>query len=144
MHNVTLGSIHTFHVTQLSSKPNATGGPKDNDKENVPLVINYAALCSPEDVVNRNQSLLTRSKLRTLAKKLAREAYFGPNILEKCTVKGIGPYRALPKKELNDLKMYLKHLSVPRIVNTVIEFETEWKNCLESVGQACKSLRTKN
>ena len=107
-------------------------------------MIDYTQLCSPEDVVNRNQSLLMKSKLRTLAKKLAREAYFGPDILEKCTVKGIGRHHALPKKQLHDLKMYLKSLSVPRIVSTAIEFEVEWKNCLESVGQACKSLRTKN
>ena len=107
-------------------------------------MIDYAELCAPEDVVNANQSLLTKSRLRTLAKKLAREAYFGPTILEKCTVKGIGHHQALPKKQLHDLKVYLKSLSVPRIVSTGIEFEVEWKNCLESIGQACKNLRIKN
>ena len=74
--NVTPGSRHTSQTSH-----------DHDDKENDSLpMIDYTQPCSPEDVVNRNQSLLMKSKLRTLAKKLAHLAYFGPDILEKCTV----------------------------------------------------------
>ena len=116
-----------------------------NDKENDPLPpINYKELSMPDDVVNRYSYLCCKSKIKSLAIKLAREAYFGPSIMEKCTIKGIGSHHALPKKELNNMKLYLKNLCVPKIVSTIIEFEVVWKNCLESVGQSCKALRSKN
>ena len=41
MHYDTPGNTH---VTHISSQPSTTGGHKDNNKENVPLVINYAEL----------------------------------------------------------------------------------------------------
>ena len=67
------------NVTPGSSYTSQTG--HDHDDKEKRLTANTC----PEDVVNRNQSLLMKSKLRMLAKKLACEAYFGPDILEKCT-----------------------------------------------------------
>ena len=116
-----------------------------NNKENNPLPpIDFKELCLPDDVVNCYSNLCCKSKIKSLAIKLACEAFFGPKIMERCTVKGICSNHALPKKELNNMKLYLKNLCVPKIVSTVIEFEVIWKNCLESVGQSCKTLRNKN
>ena len=85
--------------------------------------------------------LLAPSKIPTLAVRLSKEAYFGKEIMTRCTVRGTGTYHALPDKELNELKMFLLELCHPRLTGTRVEFENLWKACLESVGQACKGLR---
>ena len=113
------------------------------DKEESPLpAINRSALIKPEEVVEKYPKLLTPSKIPTLAVRLSKEAYFGKQIMGLCTVRGTGIYHALPEKELADLKMFLHGQCHPRFMATRMEFENIWRACVESVGQACKSLRT--
>lgn len=111
-------------------------------KENNPLPeIDYASLISPQEVVEKHPKLLKASKIPTLAVKLAREAYFGPSVMKHCTVRGTSGLHALPEKGLCDLKLFLKKLSLPRFVSNNIDFESIWKSCIESIGQACKNYR---
>ena len=104
--------------------------------------INKFKLSSPEDVVKMHPKLVKLSKIPTLSVKLAKEAYFGKDIMAVCTVRGLGNYHALPETELKELKMYLRRLCIPRLVTNHVEFEQTWKVCTESIGQACKALRT--
>lgn len=112
------------------------------DKENTPLPeIDYMKLIDPQDVVDKNPNLLTKTKLPTLAVRLAKEAYFGPDIMIHCTVRGVGSFHALPRAELDKLKMFLYKLALPRFIDRRIDFEEVWKLCINSIGQACKNYR---
>ena len=76
-----------------------------------------------------------------LAVKLAREAFFGPDIMSQCTTMGQGRFPALPSKEFNDLKQTIFSM-FPKFWSSPVVFEGLWRNCAEAVGQACKRLRT--
>ena len=58
-----------------------------------------------------------------------------------CTVRGAHKFHAPPEKELNSMKSFLMKLCIPQYTPSQIEFEMVWKNCTESIGQACKALR---
>ena len=114
-------------------------------KESNPLPsIDRSKLLYPENVVEKYPQFLVRSKLPTLAVKLCKESYFGKEIMLKCTVKGTGQYHALPEATMKDLKIFMTDLCVPRHTATKLEFEVTWKACIESIGQACKTLRKKH
>ena len=72
--------------------------------------------------------------------KLARESFFGEDVLAQCTVMGFGKLPALPTEELNELKQTLFSL-FPRHWSNPVDFESVWKDCAESLGQLCKRLR---
>ena len=76
-----------------------------------------------------------------LSVKLAREAFFGVELMGKCTVAGQRGFDSLPEAQLYNLKLYLVQL-FPLLNHA--EFEDKWKDCLISIGQACKSIRSKN
>ena len=78
-------------------------------------------------------------KISRLAVKLAKEAYFGPEVMKNCTIKG--KFNALPQEELSELKQFLENLCIPRLCSSKIVFESLWKTCCKSIGQACKQLR---
>ena len=111
-------------------------------KENIPLPpINHDKLFSPQTVADKYPKLLVRSKIPTLAVKLAKEAFFGPEIMSYCTFKGVGSYHALSQAEVKEMKQFLFKLTFPSIVSSRIDFEDVWAKCVESVGQKCKMLR---
>ena len=111
-------------------------------KETHPLPpINKNILINPADVVDKYPYFLKRSKLSRLTVRLAKESFFGEDIMERCTVAGAGPHHALPPTVLTDLKNFMRDLACPHYVNTRASFEIFWKNCLISLGQACKALR---
>ena len=135
-------SIPPTIPTHLSEKANSFLKKLIIDKEESPLpAINRCALLKPEEVVEKYPKLLTPSKIPTLAVRLSKEAYFGKEIMGLCTVRGTGIYHALPEKDLADLKKFLHGQCYPRFTATRMEFENIWRACVESVGQACKSLR---
>ena len=111
----------------------------------VPLpssAIKKSELLQPTTVFQKYPNLLCESKLGTLAVKLAREAFFGDQVLMKCTVAGERDYPALPTEELRQLKHAL-YMHFPQYWQTPQEFEVLWKKCTENIGQACKRLRRK-
>ena len=111
-------------------------------KENTPLPpINRVELISPQMVVNKYPKLCTKSKIPTLAVKLATEAFFGPKVMSYCTFKGVGSCHALPQTEVKSMKEFLLKLTMPGTISSRVEFENVWAKCVESVGQKCKTLR---
>lgn len=114
-----------------------------NKKANPLPEIDKSNMLSPEIVVKKYPKLANLSNIPRLAVKLCRESYFGSEIMKLCTVRGTGQYHALPQNELKELKVFLLELCVPQYVSSRFEFETTWKTCVESIGQACKSLRNK-
>ena len=127
-------SAHKSLIDKIKAEKKAQPLPK----------INKDTLSHPDQIVDKYPQFLCRSKLPTLAVKLCRESYFGPEIMCLCTVRGTGRLHALPEGTLIEMKHFIMGLSVPRFTPTKVEFEAAWKACLESVGQACKSLRQKD
>ena len=103
-------------------------------------VINKSKLVEPEQVLKSHPKLMCVSKLPTLAVKLAKESFFGAEVMSKCTVAGNRDLPGLPTKELDSLKHTLFTL-FPQYWQSPQEFEPLWKSCTEAVGQACKRLR---
>lgn len=98
-------------------------------------------LLPPDDVVSNYIKLKNPSTMARLSVKLAREAFFGVELMGKCTVAGQRGFDSLPEAQLYNLKLYLVQLFP--LLNRA-EFEDKWKDCLISIGQACKSIRSKN
>ena len=62
---------------------------------------------SAENILIAHFKLTVPSKLGTLAVKLARKAFFGPEVMAKCTVQGVRDCPGLPSAELGELKIAL-------------------------------------
>ena len=57
-----------------------------------------------DEVLLLNAKYRVLSKASTLAVKLAKEAFFGDNVLVRCTVAGSREFPGLPHKEMQELK----------------------------------------
>ena len=75
----------------------------------------------------------------SFACKLAREAFFGTDVMRKCTCNGFGDKPGLPWSELLELKETVRQ-QFPRFMGTH-EFEIVWTRCQEAISQSCKRLR---
>ena len=115
----------------------------DNSNSLASTSIKKAKLIPVAQCLDTYSKLQTESKVTVLAVKLAREAFFGPNVMMQCTTMGHGRFPGLPSKELNDLKQTIFSL-FPKYWSSPAIFEGLWRNCAESVGQACKRLRTES
>ena len=103
--------------------------------------INKKKLVPPETVIENNRSLMCPSKVSTLALKLAKESFFGEEIMARCTVAGSRDRPALPTAEKNQLKALVQSF-FPQYWRTPQEFEPIWNGCVNSIGQGCKRLRS--
>lgn len=65
--------------------------------------IDRTKLVPTEVVIDKNQSMICESKVSALALKLARESFFGEDVVVRCTV-GDHELPALPQHELDLLK----------------------------------------
>lgn len=104
--------------------------------------IKKNTLIHSDRVLERYSKMKTESKIGTLAVKLARQSFFGDDIMKCCTVQGIREFPALPSVELGQLKQTLFQL-FPQYWKNPAEFESVWSTCIDCVGQACKRLRSK-
>ena len=114
--------------------------PKKNAKVLPSSAICKDKLSNPAFILSKYPKLCCESKIPTLATKLAREAFFGDNVLACCTVMGCREFSALPIHELTELKQTI-FSQLPQYWSNPIEFEPIWVTCTESIGQACKRLR---
>ena len=78
-----------------------------------------------------------------LAVALTREAFFGKEVMSKCTARGYADNSdkpGLPIAELMELKEEVrKHY--PNYWNNNVAFEEKWNKCLKSVSAACSDIR---
>lgn len=143
-----------IHSTPLLESPQPTQIPPQlpDFSQPKPMPIKKASNALPSSAVNKDKlkpaalviqqhpKLRVEGKAGTLAVKLAREAFFGDDVLAQCTPGGSRELPALPCVELNLLKekmweQFSQYWSNP------VEFETVWSVCFNAVGQACKRLR---
>ena len=97
-------------------------------------------LLSPAEVIGKYPKLLVANKAPTLAMKLAREAYFGEEVMAQCTVMGCRDYPGLPSDELCSLKETIFG-QFPAFWKNPVEFESVWVACVDAIGQTCKCFR---
>ena len=105
--------------------------------------IDKTQLVPAEEVLARNGQFVGKEgKLTTLAIVLARESFFGDDVLKICTPKGHVDKPALPHQELMELKEVLRG-AYPQFWSAPHLFESQWVTCkcLDSIGQACKRVR---
>ena len=88
-----------------------------------------------------NPKLLSKGSIGGLAVKLARECYFGQELMSKCTVFGFKNLPALPKDRLSQLKQKLSSLH-PDLITSPVEFEGYWKKAIDSMNHAMAKQRS--
>ena len=94
-------------------------------------------LQSPEAVTLKYAKFKALNKISTLAVKLAKELYFGIEVLKASTVRGC---RDLPILNQNTLMQFLFQ-QFPQFWHCPAEFEPKWSTCIESINQCCKGIR---
>ena len=99
-----------------------------------------SGLRSIPEVLQKYPELQTDAKMGVLGVKLAREAFFGDDILKRCTPRGWQDLPALPQGQLFALKTTLWN-QFPRYWSCPEAFEKKWVTVQEAVAQACKRLR---
>ena len=75
-----------------------------------------------------------------LALRLAEEAFFGQDVLVRCTPKGARGRPSLPVRELADLKVVLFG-QCPTCWCNVEKFEVVWNSTLDKLGQAKRQTK---
>jgi hypothetical protein len=101
------------------------------------------SLTDPELVIQYYPKLLNIEKISRLAVKLAREAYFGSELMRASTVYGCRNIPGLPKHKVDDLKKFLC-LIFPDLRQNPTILEDKWKQCVHAINHACASLRKAN
>ena len=79
--------------------------------------------------------------MTTLALILARECFFGEDVMIQCTPQGGSDKPGLPYAELMQIKEEIRK-TFPQYWNAPQEIEYLWSKCMGSFGHACKRLRT--
>ena len=102
--------------------------------------VDRKKLTDPTVTLQKYYRLNCPTHAGTLAMKLARESFFGDQVLLQCTVMGNREYPALPMTELAELKQLVFSL-FPQYWGNAVEFETTWKRCTDAIGQACARLK---
>ena len=98
-------------------------------------------LQTPEFVLQKYSKLRSRAKAGLLVVKVAKETFFGEDIMVWCTVNGKRQLPALPLAELNSLKHTLFQ-QFPEFWGNSAEFEDVWAVGVDALNQVCKHLRT--
>ena len=141
-HNMNLGAYHWLLGAPASSRPTAPVRLTISDDHVIKTLpsseIDKAHLKSAMEVIKCNNKLCVPAKVSTLAVKLARDAFYGDDVLSKCTVAGEREFFALPVEELKELKTLVFQQCMGL---TSTEFEAVWKDCVQAIGQACKRAR---
>ena len=114
--------------------------------------IDKSQLKDVQVVADANKHLQNKEKAPTLCQLLARECFFGKNVMKRCTSGGKGSKGSeksatdantfgLPRDEMNALKKtmvdLLKYKECPE------DFEPVWDDCVTAVGSACRRFRNK-
>ena len=102
--------------------------------------INKVDLVATDVLFQHHRNLKGESRAGTLAVKLAREVYFGSQVMSKCTMSGCWDLPGLPTAELGELKQTL-FLQFPEFWKNPVEFEALWSKCVEAINQSCKKIR---
>ena len=119
-------------VLPICPKPNATSFPSSE--------INKEGLQTTDTFFRCHRNLKGESKAGILAVRLAREVYFGTQVMSRCTVSGLHELPGLPIEELSELK-HTVFLQFPQFWQKAVEFEPLWSKCCDAINLSCKKLK---
>ena len=99
-----------------------------------------ASVFATEKVLAKYPHLRGESRMGELAAKLARESFFGKDLMQKSMVMGFKDFPPLPTDSVNTLKQTI--LSVcPHYQCNRQGFEGIWKKCVDAINHACSKLQ---
>ena len=126
-------------------KPQSHQKAKNAPKRALPSTsVDKSKLTPAQEVIANNVGLVGKDgKMTTLAVLLARESFFGEEVMGFCTAKGHADKPALPHAELMELKEVVKG-AFPHYWNAPHAFESQWVKCMDAISQACKRARNKS
>ena len=75
-----------------------------------------------------------------LATKLARESFFGKELMRTSTVMGFKDLQALPADRVHALKETIMSVC-PDYHSNPHGFEGVWRKCIDAINHACSKLR---
>ena len=78
-----------------------------NNKKHPPEVVNFNKLLPAEMVKQKYPKLRGPERASGLSVKLAVEAFFGPDVLARCTVACCRSLPGLPEEQLQNLKQFI-------------------------------------
>ena len=127
----------------IAPRQKRRGGPLSTIGKLPSSSINKGVLSPLSTVIETNLDLLGQeSKIPTMASVLARDVYFGEEVMAQCTAQGYGDKPGLPFAEMQELKGEIRKL-YPNYLNNSLIFEEKWTKCQESISSACKRARAK-
>ena len=91
-------------------------------------------------MIARYPKLRGNNKMGELAAKLARECFFGKELMSRSTVMGFKEYPPLPADRVQALKETIRSVS-PQYQLDPVGFEAMWKKYIDSINHACSKLR---
>ena len=104
--------------------------------------IDKSKLLPASAIIKNNSHLAKEGTIGTLAQLLARECFFGEDVMVQCTAHGHGDKPGLPITKFMLLKDAIRK-TLPQCWNASQEMELLWSKCTNSISQACKRLRGK-
>ena len=128
----------------MPSTPNRARVPSLPSISRLPSTAIDKSKLQPSAVTKNKYADLVgkEGKVGTLALFLARESYFGDEVMSQCTAHGQGDKPGLPFNELMQLKEDIRD-SLPQKWNSPQEIELLWMKCTEAISQGCKRARAK-
>ena len=117
---------------------------KDKQASLPSIEISKENLTTVDVVLEKYPELRKENVIGKLTVKLAKESFFGDEVLIQCTVMGCRNYPALPyMRSMSSSKLFFSLF--PNYRSNPVEFETKiWNQCVNSIGQLCKRLRNEN
>ena len=100
-------------------------------------------LLDPDAVIKKYPKFLNLASAGRLAVRLSCEAYFGKELLKKCTVVGCNDKPPLPREKVAELKSKILSL-FPQFLSSPVEFEPIWAKCVAAINHCCAGLRAKD
>ena len=132
--------IKPYEETFISPPSNNTHQTSTLSSSTETLVM--TGLVDPNTVLVKYHNVLPLSKIGRLSVKLARESFFGCELMKSSTVFGCSDKPPLPRKKLEELKQFLIQQH-PNFRSLPIEFESHWKVCIDAINHACATVRAK-
>jgi len=133
-------SDHPTVLPPSANPPQLIPVSSSSDRIYMPsTAIDKTSLRDVAVVVAENKQFQKKDKITTLCQILARECFFGKNLMSRCTAGGKGSF-GLPRDEMNELKKTMFEL-FPAYKDCPEEFEPLWEECVTSMGNACRRYR---
>ena len=106
------------------------------------ILFRGKTLAIGSSLISDTKRLLKEGKIGTVAQALARNAFFGKEVMAQYMPSGTAQLKGLPRDEFNQLKVTMFKL-LPHHHSCLLQFELDCAKYVIAVEQACKRERNK-